>query len=72
MNLRMNIWNIVDKHILKLIYAPNIIFLVIDNIFLVNNGHKLIYECEIFRPVVDNSFLGNLFENNIISFLFHF
>ena len=66
MNLHMNIWIVVDKHILKLIYEPNIICLVVDNIFLVDNAHKLIYECVIFWPVVDNSFLCDLFENKII------
>ena len=66
MNLQMNIWIVVDKPILKLICDLNIICLVVDNIYLLDNANKLIYECVIFIPVVDNSFLGDLFENGII------
>ena len=66
MNWHINIRIVLNKHILKLIYEPNIICLVVDNIFLVDNAHKLIYECVLFVLVVDNSFLGYLFENGII------
>ena len=72
MNLRMNTWNVVDNCILKLIYKPNVKCLVVDNTFLVDNCHNLIYECGIFQPVVDNTFLGDLFENNIIYNLLNF
>ena len=48
MNLHMNIRIVVDELILKLIYEPNIICIVVDNIFLVDNAHKLIYECVLF------------------------
>ena len=43
-------WLISTLHILKLIYEPNIICLVIDNLFLVDNAHKLIYKCLLFCP----------------------
>ena len=60
MNLHMNIWIVVDKHILKLIYEPNIIFLVVDNIFLLDNAHKLIYDLvdnahKLIYDLVDNA-----------------
>ena len=38
----MNMLNVVDKPILKLIYEHDIICLVVDNIYLLDNDHKLI------------------------------
>ena len=64
-------FNIVDKPIIKLIFKPNIICLVVGNIYFLDNVHKLIYKFGIYScvnmlDVVDKPILRPIYESNIL------
>ena len=61
----MNILNVVDKPILKLIYKHNIICLVVDNVYLLDNVHKLIYDWGICVQLTENCGSSPLTYSNV-------